>query len=138
MDFKERICREVTRLVREVQYERMCSRAEGLGLKLDQAWCAPSGEGFKAVSARLMVESENVLVVAFRSTFGNDEWMEYPNKYWKRRFMVHDGDPADSKRRLFALWSLTLDEVGLKFWILILAVYTCISPVVIREIVGRI
>lgn len=111
MEFKERMCRALTSVVREVQHDELCSRAEKLGFKIDQAWRAPNGEGFKAITVSFVVSSENVLVVAFRSTFGNDEWMEYPRKYWKRRFLVHDGEPASSKKRLFALWSLTLDEV---------------------------
>lgn len=81
LEFKEKICRELCKAVREEEFEGLCSRVKALGLRVDQAWRAPRGQGFKAVAARFMVDSEEVLVVVFRSTYGNDEWMEYPQRY---------------------------------------------------------
>lgn len=80
IDLKEKVCRGLCKAVREVEFEGVCSRAEAVGLRVDQTWDAPRGQGFKAIAARLMVDAEEVLVVAFRSTFGNDEWIEYPQR----------------------------------------------------------
>lgn len=66
--------------MKEIELKGLCSKARASGLRVDQAWAAPKGQGFKAVAARFMVDSEEVLVVAFRSTFGSDEWIEYPQR----------------------------------------------------------
>lgn len=87
------------------------------GLKVEQAWQAPSGQGFKAAAARLMVDAENVLVVAFRSTFGNDEWLEYPQKYWKRTFLPRDGEVAGTDLKVFSVWAETLNEVRCTWYV---------------------
>lgn len=80
LDTKGKICRSLCSAVKEIELEGLCSKARALGLRVDQAWAAPRGQGFKAVAARFMVDSEEVLVVAFRSTFGSDEWIEYPQR----------------------------------------------------------
>lgn len=111
LGFKKKISRELCWAVKEPTLERLEAHAAQHGLKLEQAWRAPSGEGFKAAAARLIVQGEDVLIVAFRATFGNDEWLEYPQKYWKKRFIAHDGEPAGTDLKVFGVWSLTLDEV---------------------------
>lgn len=112
LEFKKKISRELCWAVKEPTLERLEAHAAQHGLKLQQAWRAPSGEGFKAAAARLIVQGEDVLIVAFRATFGNDEWLEYPQKYWKRRFIAHDGEPDGTDLKVFGVWSLTLDEVS--------------------------
>lgn len=111
MEFKKKTSRALTLAVKEPGLEGLAARASNAGLKLEQAWKAPRGEGFKAAAARLILDSEDVLIVAFRATFGNDEWLEYPQKYWKNRFIPHDGCPPGTDLKVFSVWSLTLDEV---------------------------
>lgn len=97
--------------MREATLEELEAGAANHGLKVEQAWHAPSGQGFKAAAARLMVDAEDVLVVAFRSTIGNDEWLEYPQKYWKRTFLPRDGEAAGTDLKVFTVWAETLNEV---------------------------
>lgn len=111
LEFKRQACRALCWAVKEPTLEGLEAHASRAGLKLQQAWRAPRGEGFKAAAARFIVDSEDVLVVAFRATFGNDEWLEYPQKYWKNRFIPHDGCPPGTNLKVFSVWSLTLDEV---------------------------
>lgn len=112
LGFKRTVCRELCRAVREESFEDLEAGAAKHGLRVEQAWRAPSGQGFKAAAARFTVDGEDVLVVAFRSTFGNDEWLEYPQKYWKRKFLPHDGKERDTDLKVFTVWSETLDEVS--------------------------
>lgn len=108
---KQFISRGLCRAVREATLEELQSGAANHGLKVEQAWRASSGEGFKAAAARLMVDAEDILVVAFRSTIGNDEWLEYPQKYWKRTFLPRDGEPAGTDLKVFTVWAETLNEI---------------------------
>lgn len=92
LEFKRSITRALCWAVKEPTLEALEDHAARHGLKVVQAWKAPRGEGFKAAAARLIYDGDEVLIVAFRATFGNDEWLEYPQKYWKQRFMPHDGE----------------------------------------------
>lgn len=116
IEYKRSAARALCAAVREPTFESLEANANKVGLHVVQVWKAPRGEGFKAVAARFIVDAEDVLVVAFRATFGNDEWLEYPQKYWKRRFIAHSGCPEDSELRVFGVWSLTLDEVRVGLW----------------------
>jgi len=111
VEYKRSVSRALCSAVREPTLESLEASANKVGLHVVQVWKAPRGEGFKAVAARFIVDAEDVLIVAFRATFGNDEWLEYPQKYWKKRFIAHDGCPERSELRVFGVWSLTLDEV---------------------------
>lgn len=115
LELKQEVSRDMCRAVRESDVDDVCATAAKHGLNIEQAWSAPTGQGFKAVAARFTVDAEDVLVVAFRSTFGGDEWLEYPQKYWKRKFMPHDGEKPGTDKKLFAIWSDTLNEVGFVF-----------------------
>lgn len=112
IEYKRSVSRALCSAVREPTLESLEVSANKVGLHVVQVWKAPRGEGFKAVAARFIVDAEDVLIVAFRATFGNDEWLEYPQRYWKTRFIAHDGCPEGSELRVFGVWSLTLDEVG--------------------------
>lgn len=92
LEYKRSVTRALCWAVKEPTLESLEDHAARHGLKVVQAWKAPRGEGFKAAAARLVFDGDEVLIVAFRATFGNDEWLEYPQKYWKQRFMPHDGE----------------------------------------------
>ncbi|CAM9926036.1 unnamed protein product [Ectocarpus sp. 12 AP-2014] len=111
LDYKKSISRELCWAVKEPTLEGLESHAAKHGLTIVQAWRAPRGEGFKAAAARFVVDAEDVLIVAFRATIGNDEWLEYPQKYFKQRLIPHDGEAPGTNLKVFGLWSLTLDEV---------------------------
>lgn len=96
LEYKKSISRELCWAVKEPTLEGLESHAAKHGLTIVQAWPAPRGEGFKAAAARFVVDAEDVLIVAFRATIGNDEWLEYPQKYFKQRLIPHDGE----RRRL--------------------------------------
>lgn len=61
-------------------------RSGGHELEIVQAWQHPNEESFRAMAAKLMVRHEEILVVAFRSTVGVDEWLQYPDT-------IIEGDP---------------------------------------------
>lgn len=105
------VCRDMCRAVREVGLESLESYTTKHGLKLEQVWRAPRGEGFKVAAASFTADGEDILVIAFRSTFGNDEWIEYTQKYWKRKFLPQDGAEPDTDLKVFTIWSEALDEV---------------------------
>lgn len=115
LELKQEVSRDLCRAVRESDVEDVRATAAKHGLQIEQAWSAPTGQGFKAIAARFMVDAGDILVVAFRSTFGGDEWLEYPQKYWKRKFMPHDGEKPGTDKKLFAIWSDTLNEVSFEF-----------------------
>lgn len=111
VELKKQASRALCWAVKEPTLEGLEAHASKAELKLEQAWRAPRGEGFKAAAASFIVDGEDVLIVAFRATFGNDEWLEYPQKYWKNRFIAHDGCPPGTDLKVFSVWSFTLDEV---------------------------
>lgn len=92
LEYKKAVSRELCWAVKEPTLEALESHAGKHGLTIVQAWRAPRGEGFKAAAARFIVDAEDVLIVAFRATIGNDEWLEYPQKYFKQRLIPHDGE----------------------------------------------
>ncbi|CAM9140898.1 unnamed protein product [Hapterophycus canaliculatus] len=111
LDYKKTVTRALCWAVKEPTLEALEDHAARHGLRVVQAWKAPRGEGFKAAAARFVFDGDEVLVVAFRATFGNDEWLEYPQKFWKQRFMPHDGEAPDTNLKVFSVWSVTLDEI---------------------------
>lgn len=92
LEYKKAISRELCWAVKERTLEGLEGHAAKHGLTIVQAWRAPRGGGFKAAAARFVVDAEDVLIVAFRATIGNDEWLEYPQKYFKQRLIPHDGE----------------------------------------------
>ena len=111
LEHKKAVCKDMYSAVRKVKLDDLKATVEKHGLRVQQVWRAPKGEGFKCCAARFIVEGEEVLVVAFRSTFGGDEWLEYSDKYFKRRLLPHDGEEPGTDRKVLTIWNETLDEV---------------------------
>lgn len=112
LECKRSVCKALWSAVKKKNLEDLESRAASRGLEVVRVWRAPRGDGFKAVAARITVNSKRVLVVAFRSTQGMEEWLEYPEEYLDRPFLPHNEQDPDEDMEVFSVWSDTLDEVS--------------------------
>lgn len=75
-------------------------------------WPPKNGGGFQALTALLDLDDvgNDILVVAFRGTFGKSEWMEYKSE----AFVGDNFRPLDggSDRVVWAVWMDTLKRVS--------------------------
>lgn len=106
------VCRGLCDAVKVTTWGGLRSRAAAFDLELEQAWRAStSAQGFIVAAARYRNGTDNHLVVAFRSTQGKDEWMEYPKEYSDgTRFTPHEGKAAEGCE-VFSVWTNTLNQV---------------------------
>ncbi|CAM9919599.1 unnamed protein product [Ectocarpus sp. 4 AP-2014] len=121
-NFKLQVCRDMCDAACRVNFEDSKAMAAEYGLEAKQGWHSLHDEGNKAVAIRGVVEGENVLIVAFRSTFGMDEWLEYPKALAPPTFLPHAGfqksqqhdedGRTDDPQHVFRVWEQTVEE----FW----------------------
>lgn len=106
------VCRGLCDAVKATSWGDLRSRAAAFDLELEQAWRpSTSAQGFIVAAAWYRNGAKNHLVVAFRSTQGKDEWMEYPKEYFDgTKFMPHEGKAAEGCE-VFSVWANTLNQV---------------------------
>lgn len=121
-NFKRQVCRDMCDAACRVNFEDSKAMAAEYGLQAEQGWHSLHDEGNKAVAIRGVVEGENVLIVAFRSTFGMDEWLEYPKALAPPTFLPHAGfqksqqheedGQTDDPQHVFRVWEQAVQEVS--------------------------
>lgn len=131
LDHQNKICKGFCDAVKAKTPGELQSKAKEKGIVLEQRWRAPTdAQGSIVAAGRYQNGAENVLVVAFRSTQGIDEWMEYVTELANgTRFTTHSGKSAKS-HQVFTVMAKTLNQVRLMRF-----AYGCIRCIVGSRVV---
>lgn len=116
LEFKRDVCEDLCKAVRKVNLKglmEVATRKKNLdGVRVKQVWRAPDGNGFKAAAIQFTKDAEDILVIAFRNTFGNDEWRQYDQTWGDHKFSPHDGQSPGTDYKVYTVWNSTVDEVS--------------------------